>query len=207
MNDELNNEQISALLALMGAAREIDNNELEELAGFRIDGGLRRTLNDRHLVTSTRTGNKPYTHDLTDAGWKRCEAELAGGPLKGTKHLAGAFRMVLDGLGRHLHTKNKALADIFEPEDTPEPVTDEQITDVYRQLAKKQGAWVRLADLRPLLNGAKKADVDRVLKEMSKAKRAHLSPNHDPKLVTAADRAAAIRIDNEDTHLLVVEQS
>jgi hypothetical protein len=119
MNEQLGSEHISALFALMGAARGISNNELEELAGFRIDGELRRTLNRRHLVASTRQGNKAYVHELTDAGWKRCEAELAGGRLKPTKHLAGAFYMVLDGLSHFLQREKQPLAHVFchEPAD------------------------------------------------------------------------------------------
>lgn len=209
MNERLGTQHISALFALMGVAREISNTELQELAGFRIDGELRRTLNERHLVTSTRQGNKPFVHELTDAGWKRCEAELAGERPDGSGHLGGAFYMVLDGLGRFLHRENKILAHVFQPETVTatEPVTDKKIAAVYRQLADKQGDWVRLADLRPLLNGASKADVDRILKEMSKAKRAHLAANPDPKLVTTTDRDAAIRIGGEENHLLVVERS
>jgi len=209
MNEELGNEHISALFALMGAAREISNNELEELAGFRIDGKLRQTLNDRHLVTSTRQGNKPFVHKLTDAGWKRCEAELAGGRLKPTKYLAGAFYMVLDGVGHFLQRENKPLAHIFghEPAKPAEPVTDTTIAALYRQLAEKQGDWVRLADLRTRLNGGSRADVDRVLRTMSKAGQAHLAPDPDRKSLTAADHEAAIRIGGEDNHLLVVERS
>jgi hypothetical protein len=209
MNEELGNEHISALFALMGAAREISNNELYELAGFRIDGKLRKTLNDRHLVTSTRQGNKPYVHVLTDAGWKRCEAELAGGRLKPTKHLAGAFYMVLDGVGHFLQRENKTLVQMFgqQPAKPAEPVTDARIASLYRQLAEKQGDWVRLADLRDRLNGADRAEVDRVLKAMSKAGRAHLAPEPDRKSLTAADRDAAIRVGGEDNHLLVVERS
>jgi hypothetical protein len=210
MNDRLGTQHISALFALMGVAREISNTELQELAGFRIDGQLRRTLNERHLVTSTRQGNKPFVHELTDAGWKRCEAELAGERPDGSGHVGGAFYMVLDGLGRFLHRENKILAHIFQPEAAaapPEPVTDDTIAAGYHQLADKQGDWVRLADLRPLLHGAARADVDKVLKSMSKAGRAHLAPNPDRKSLTTADREAAIRISNEDNHLLVVEQS
>ncbi len=116
MKDRLGNQHISALFALMGAAREISNTELEELAGFRIDGHLRRTLNERHLVTSTRQGNKPYVHELTDAGWKRCEAELVGERPDGSGHLGGAFYMVLDGLGRYLRREKHGLAHVFQPE-------------------------------------------------------------------------------------------
>ncbi|TDV38653.1 hypothetical protein [Actinophytocola oryzae] len=215
MNDRLGTQHISALFALMGAAREITNTELQELAGFRIDGQLRRTLNERHLVTSTRQGNRPFVHELTDAGWKRCEAELAGERPEGSGHLGGAFYLVLDGIGRYLRRDNKILADVFQPdagEGDPgptqsDPVTDATIATLYRQLADKQGDWVRLAQLRPLLNGADRTDVDKLLKTMSKAGRAHLAPNPDRKSVTTADREAAIRIGGEDNHLLVVERS
>jgi hypothetical protein len=218
MNDRLGTQHITALFALMGVAREISNNELHELAGFKIDGQLRRTLNERHLVTSTRQGNKPYVHELTDAGWKRCEAELAGERPEGSGHLGGAFYMVLDGVGRFLRRENKILAHVFQPETaaatppaaTPkpvEPVTDGKIATLYRQLADKQGDWVRLATLRPLLNGATRTDVDTVLKNMSRAGQAHLAPDPDRKSLTLADREAAIRIGGEDNHLLVVERS
>jgi len=213
MNDQLRTHHITALFALMGVAREISNTELQELAGFRIDGELRRTLNDRHLVKSARLGNKPFTHELTDAGWKRCEAELTGERPAGSGHLGGAFYLVLDGIGRFLARENKLLANVFQPESTdkaePAPTVIEaaQIGALYRTLAAKQGDQVRLAELRPLLNGAAGTDVDRVLREMSKAGKAHLSPDPDRKSLTAADRAAAIRIGGEDNHLLVVERS
>ena len=116
MKDRLGAQHISALFALMGAAGEISNTELQELAGFRIEGQLRRTLNERHLVVSTRHGNTPFVHELTDAGWKRCEAELAGERPEGSGHVAGAFYMVLDGIGRFLQRENKILTHVFQPE-------------------------------------------------------------------------------------------
>jgi hypothetical protein len=116
MNEPLSTQDLSALFALMGAARGISNTELQELAGFRIDGQLRRTLNERRLVTSTRQGNEPFVHELTDAGWKRLEAELAGERPDDSGHLGGAFYMVLDGLCRYLQRENKILPDVFQPE-------------------------------------------------------------------------------------------
>jgi hypothetical protein len=127
MNERLGAQHISALFALMGAARGISNTELQEVAGFRIDGRLRRTLNERHLVTSTRQGNQPFIHELTDAGWKRCEAELAGERPEGSGHLGGAFYMVLDGLGRYLRRENQILTDVFQPEQE----TDERSATVW----------------------------------------------------------------------------
>ncbi|HEX6358217.1 hypothetical protein [Actinophytocola sp.] len=208
MNDPLSKAQIAALFALMGAGREISNNELSELVGFRIDGKTRTTLNERHLVTSTQASrSKPYLHTLTDAGWKRCEAELTGGLLSGTKEVAGAFYLVLDGLARYLQRDNKALAQLFRAATEAPADLDEQITSAYRQLAEKQGDYVPLAQLRQRLNGADRSEVDRVLKEMSKTKRAELTPHPDRRALTDADRAAAIRIGGEDNHLLVVERS
>jgi hypothetical protein len=207
MNEPLSTQDLSALFALMGVAREISNTELQELAGFRIDGQLRRTLNERRLVTSTRHGNKPFVHELTNAGWKRLEAELAGERPDGSGHLGGAFYMVLDGLGRYLGREHKVLTQVFQPETPAEPVTDAKVAAVYRRLAERQGDWVRLAELRPLLNGSPRGEVDKLLKHMNRAGRAHLAPDHDPNLVTDADRAAAIRIGGEDNHLLVVEQN
>lgn len=130
MNEPLGAAHISALFALMGAARGISNTELQELAGFRIDGQLRRTLNERHLVTSTRQGNKPFVHQLTDAGWKRCEAELAGERPDGSGHLGGAFYMVLDGLGRFLRRENTILTHVFRP-DPDHASTDGLIATVH----------------------------------------------------------------------------
>jgi hypothetical protein len=218
MNDQLSDNHIAALFALMGAAREISNNELFELAGFRIDGTLRKTLNERHLVVSTRKGNKPFVHELTDAGWKRCEAELSGEQLKATKYLAGAFHMVLGGIDRQLQRERRILANIFQKEDTSaaeqaaqpasiEPLSETTIAALYRKLADNQGDWVRLASLRPLLGETPRAEVDRVLKEMSKARRAHLAPDPDRKSLTTVDRDAAIQIGGEDNHLIVVERS
>jgi hypothetical protein len=74
-------------------------------------------------------------------------------------------------------------------------------------LAKEPRDWVRLADLRPLLNGAGQTDVDGVLKSMSRAREAQLAPDPDRKSLTAADRAAAVRIGGEDNHLIAIEES
>ncbi len=222
MNDQLRSEHITALFALMGVARAISNTELKELAGFTIDGKVRRTLEERRLITSTRAaGNKPFVHELTDAGWKRCEAELAGERPGRPSHLASALYLVLDGVRRYLDRNDMRIVHMFQPE-SPAPVDPRpedrraqpsgkadaaQVTAAYRELAVKQGDWVRLAELRPKLNGADRADVDRVLKEMSRSGLVHLAPDPDRKSLTAADREASIRIGGEDNHLVVVERS
>jgi hypothetical protein len=205
MNDRLTSQDVSALLTLMTIAREIDNTELAELTGLRITGETRRRLNDQKLVTSTRAGNKPFVHDLTDKGWVRCRSELSTAERPERPGYFGyVLFAMLKGLDRFLARDGRELADVFQPATAD---LDTLIRLAYRKLAKEPKDWVRLADLRPLLNGAGTSDVDGVLKSMSRARQAQLSPDPDRKSLTAADRAAAVRIGGEDNHLIAIEES
>lgn len=222
MNDQLRSAHLTALFALMGTAGKVSNTELKELAGFTIEKKVREDLESLGLITAEQAArNKPYVHTLTNEGWKRCGEELGGEPTERSNHLAGALLLVLDGVRRYLDRKNMSVEHMFrkespapvaaEPEPQKAPPSGEidaaQVTAAYRELAAKQGDWVRLAELRPKLNGADRADVDRVLKELSRAGLAHLAPDPDRKSLTSADREAAIRLGGEDNHLLVVERS
>ena len=206
MNDRLTSQDISALLTLMAVAREIDNTELEEVTGIRITGDVRRRLNDLGLVTSTRLGNKPYVHDLTDKGWVRCRSEFTAQRPSRPGYYGYAFFAVLNGLERFLNRENRPLADVFQPEvDGPDLET--QIRLAYRKLAPKPGDWVRLAKLRPLLNGASREDVDGVLKTLGRKQVVTLAPTPNGKDVTADDRAAAVRIGGDENHMIAIEES
>ena len=200
MTDPLGNVHKRALLTLMGVGRAVSNTELHEIFGFRIDGEVRYTLN-RRWVTSQRKGNKPFVHELTDDGWAWCVKELAADSPTGGGPFGGAMYAVLGGIDRFLQRAGLGLRDLFEPVAPLEA----RIREAYHKLAKDPGDWVRLADLRRLLNGASKADVDAVLEEMSGRRRAHLVPKSDRKSVTAADRAAAIQLGDDDNHLIVIE--
>jgi hypothetical protein len=79
------------------------------------------------------------------------------------------------------------------------------VREAYAKLARQPKDWVRLADLRPLLNGAARDDVDGVLKDMSRARRAHLAPDSNRKTLTEADHAAAVKIGGEPNHLIAIE--
>jgi hypothetical protein len=208
MTDRLENPHAAAMFVLMGLSRAASNNELHEIAGFRIDGQVRRDLNDQQLVKSERSGNKPFVHELTDKGWHRC-ADLLTADLDGRSTAMGkALHVVLGGLDRYLHRQNLRLADVFQP--APELTRDElepRIRAAYAKLANDSYDWVRLADLRPLLNGAGRADVDSVLKEMNGAGRAQLSPADSPNALTQADHAAAVKIGTREQHMIAIEMS
>jgi hypothetical protein len=208
MTDRLENPHAAALFVLMGLSRAASNNELHEIAGFRIDGQVRRDLNDQQLVKSDRRGNAPFVHELTDKGWHRCE-DLLTAELDGRSTALGkALHVVLGGLDRYLRRTNQSLKDVFQP--TVEITRDElepRIRAVYSTLARDPGDFVRLVDLRSRLNGAAREDVDDVFLEMSRNRRAHFAPDSNTKMLTAADHAAAVRIGGEDNHLIVIEGS
>jgi hypothetical protein len=207
MTDRLGNQHVSALFVLMGLSRAVSNTELHELAGIRIDGAVRRQLNDEKLVDSSRVkGNAPYVHELTDKGWSRC-GELLTAPAPERPGVLGhAVAPILGGLDRYLRRANLRLADLFQPATSREEL-ETSIRDAYATLAREPRDWVRLADLRPLLNGASRDDVDGVLKDMSRGRRAQLAPDSNRKTLTEADRAAAVEIGGEDNHLISVGQS
>jgi hypothetical protein len=206
MNDRLTSQHVSALFTLMAVAREIDNTELAEVTGIRITGDVRRRLNDLGLVHSTRTGNKPYVHDLTDKGWVRCRTEFAAQPPSRPGYYGYAFFAVLNSLDRFLDREKRQLADVFQPEPG-EADLETQIRGAYRKLAPKPGDWVHLAKLRSLLNGASKEDVDGVLKALGRKQEVTLAPNPDRKAVQADDRAAAVLIGGDENHLISIEES
>jgi hypothetical protein len=209
MTDRLENSHVSALFVLMGLSRAASNTELQEIAGFTIVGKVRQDLNDQQLVRSTRAnGRAPYVHELTDTGWHRCE-DLLTTELTGRATAPGkALHVVLTGVDRYLRRAGLRLADVFQP--APEITRDElepHIRAAYAKLAREPYDWVRLADLRGLLNGASRADVDSVLAEMSRTGRARFSPAENPKALAEADRAAAVKIGADDNHLIAIEES
>jgi len=212
MTDQLGNRHVAALFVLMGQSRATSNTELHEIAGFRIDSQVRRDLNDQRLVESTRAnGRAPFVHELTDKGWARCEelltVELDGGR---STALGKALHVVLAGVDRYLRRANLRLGDVFQPAPAAAVDRDElepQILAAYAKLAREPYDWVRLADLRGLLDGASRADVDDVLVAMSRGRRAQFSSASNAKALTDADRAAAVEIGGENNHLIAIEAS
>lgn len=204
MANELRNADRAALLALMGAGGAASNTELEVTAGLRLDGEPRRRLNKALLVTSTRSGNKPFNHTLTRSGWSWCTEELLAELPVRPGPLGGALYAVLRGLDGALEARNLTLIDFLSSGVRNIEV---DIRAAYQKLADRRRAMVRLADLRQLLNGASRTEVDEALKAMSKAGRANLMPDSNRKTLTDADHKAAIHLSRQDNHLIVIEES
>ena len=204
MANEFRNADRAALLALMGAGGEASNTELEVTAGFRVTGDVRLRLNTQLLMKSERHGNGPFVHTLTRSGWSWCTEELLAELPEKPGPLGGALYAVLRGLDGALESRKLTLIDFLSSGVRNIEV---DIRAAYQKLADKRRAMVRLADLRPLLNGASRAEVDEALKAMSKAGRARLMPDSNRKTLTDADHRAAIQLSRQDNHLIVIEES
>lgn len=218
--DNLGVPERAALLALMAEAREISNPELERLAGFRLSGAALRKLHARRLVESRRATNlkgNPFAHTLTDDGWAWCTKELAAGRPGRAGTAGGALYALLAGLHRYLARSHLQLSDLFRPDDgaapaPPPPAAQppaalalpDRIRLAYRKLAKDPQALVSLAGLRPLLGEARREAVDAALRQMSRAREVNLVPQGNQKILSQADRHAAVRIGEEDCHLISV---
>ncbi|WP_018687106.1 hypothetical protein [Actinokineospora enzanensis] len=195
----------AALIALMMANREVSNTELKTQYGVPLDKPGRERLNKDGLLRS-RTDRKPFVHEITKDGIAWCERELVRIEPAAKSGLA---RVVLD-FTRAVLDQVLAQGSIFgflhpgvaHPDDL-----ESLIVRVYRELSVKPQDWVRLAKLRPALNGADKAEVDEVLLAMLRAGGLHLAPDSNRKALVDVDHAAAIRIGGEDKHLMAIEES
>ncbi|WP_231648614.1 hypothetical protein [Saccharothrix sp. NRRL B-16348] len=182
--------------------RDVLNTELTK-------ANVKLTVNGRNKLIKaglleTNTDTTPYVHRITEEGIRWCESAA---PV--LEPPAGAGALVREGFSMLrsilplLRRKGIGLLDIFRAGDDLESV----IRDAYLELSVKPQDWVRLAKLRPKLNGADKAEVDEVLLEMVKTGTVHLAPDSNRKVLTDADHAAAVRVAGEDNHLVAIEES
>ncbi|WP_410642599.1 hypothetical protein [Amycolatopsis sp. lyj-346] len=219
MTDRLGHTQTAAMFTLMVLGREVPNSELKKLVGFTLIKPERNELEAMGYISSKKVGSS-YVNELTDAGWAWCEKEIAAKtppPPRPQSRVCSALYVVLGVLDEFLHRRNLRLADVFplpeesqaDPvtsvaEEEPEADLETRIRVAYRELVREPRGWVGLVDLRPKLS-APAAEVDALLKELSRAGKVHLVPEDNRKALTAADHEAAIRIGGEDNHLLSIE--
>lgn len=201
--------QRTAMLALMVAARDLTNNELKEMTGSSLTGKPSKALNDAKLI-KTDTEARPQVHSLTDDGWAWCAKELsAGAPETSRSGAEKTLYAFLAGLDRYMTRAGLKPADLF----TPEPSTKEAKQDVeslirnaYKQLRTESRGWVSLTQLRPLVTGHSKTEVDATLVKMNRTKGVNIIPQSNQKVLTADDRAATVRIGDEDKLLLSIDE-
>jgi hypothetical protein len=90
-------------------------------------------------------------------------------------------------------------------DDAVQPTDVEaQVRKAYQELAVRPGAPVKLADLRAVLGGVARSEMDRVLVQMNRLADVSIVPESDQKVLTDRDLAAAVQIGNQDKHLITV---
>lgn len=195
--------QIQVLVVLMAEARELNNNELRELAGAALTGADNTKLEKTLGLVETDRSHRPYSHRLTVAGWRVVRSLHTVEPPK----MGGSASRTLFTL---LRNYNRLLdgRDLGQPGPQPAAGSDaeQRVRAAYAALAKGPGEWVGLADLRDRLSDLDRADVDKALMALLEQDGVRIIPIANTKALKPRDRAAAIRIGGEDCHALSIGQ-
>jgi hypothetical protein len=211
-DDRLTAGQRWALLSLMALDGEASNSQLKEAVGFTLTGAPREALESSGLITSVKIGRyRECHHTLTEEGWAWCDAELSAHWPDDSKPAGRALYAILHLWRRYLDNANVTLLELSQvaaakPEPEPVDLAD-QIQLIYRKLAERPGDWVSLTRLRAELPPVKRADLDHRLRELNRTSRVFIVPEANQKVLTAADRRAAIRIGGEESHLIAIEDA
>jgi hypothetical protein len=203
--------QLAALVILMSEAREINNKEFFEMAKFTLTGDDRKELETPELIKSRRVGQM-LAFELTDRGWVFCKQLHTAEARVDRSRVARSVFVLLDGLGRSLDRLRVSHAEFFKqpadakPEKPVNVVVDgdleARIRAAYADLPKSVDGWVGLADLREHLGGLDRSAVDEALRAMVRQDGIRIIPVANAKSLQPRDRAAALRIGDEDNHAL-----
>jgi len=193
--------EIQALVVLMAEARELDNNELKELGGFALTGASNRKLEKLGLVSTDRD-HRPYSHALTAAGWRLMERLADSPPPPKGGSAARSLFTLLGSVGRALDRLQVSRQEFFK--QAPAPDVESRIRAAYLAVAGQPGEWVGLADLRDALPGLDRSAVDDALRRLARQPGVRVIPVANTKALTARDRAAAVRIGEEDNHTIQI---
>ncbi|WP_328654848.1 hypothetical protein OG598_14080 [Micromonospora sp. NBC_00330] len=226
--------QINALVVLMVEARRLTNVELKELAGFTLTGKDNKKLVDLGLVDTDKSRRTFAHELTDEGWRVARQLHTAAPPKQGGSTTRSLFVVLsnlhrsLDRL-RVSHgdffKQTEATAAPATSEPRPEapaptvtattaaPATAAPVSAVevealvrsaYRDLATAPGAWVGLADIRDRLADTDRAALDAALRAMVGREDVRIIPVANTKSLTARDRAAAVRIGNEDNHALAI---
>jgi hypothetical protein len=206
-------KQLGALIILMAEARDVSNNEFEEMAKFRLKGDEWKNLVERGLIEMHKDGQVLVFH-LTDHGWGFAKQLHDATVNVGSSTAARSIFVLLGGLHRSLDRLRVSHADFFKQstetptEDTVEPSAgdvESRIRSVYRDLVRGPGQWLGLADLRDHLSDLDPSAVSDTLRAMAQMKGVRIIPVENSRALETRDREAALRMGGEDHHALAID--
>ncbi|MGW5723934.1 hypothetical protein ACWEVP_47750 [Amycolatopsis sp. NPDC003865] len=203
MADKFGSPEQATLFVLLLHEGEMPNSVLKKEHGVDLPKPERIKLNSAGVI-ETREQSRRLFHRITPKGEDWCERALA--EIETPPRSSGLAKVGFEMLRRCVRYARENKIPIAELISISGGLED-LIRKVYLELAGRPQDWVRLAQLRPKLNGAGKDEVDQVLLGMAKTGRVHLAPDSDRRGLTDADRGAAIRIAGEDNHFLAIEAS
>lgn len=196
--DELTGTEQAVLLVLMAEARPVPNPRLKEL-GPELKRLDRERLNRLELIVTTP--GTPMVHELTDKGWTVCRSLVGTEPPDRVRGQGKVLYAVLAAVDRYLRQTDHVLADLFERRDGD---VASQVRSAYSRLVARPGGWLGLAKLRAELSDVPRTDLDAVLVRLYREPGISLIPEENQKVLTAADRDAAVRIGFQDKHLIAI---
>jgi hypothetical protein len=201
MPEKYGNAEQATLFALMLARTPVGNPDLKKDYKIELRADARDRLNKEGLIRSWQVKRR-YVHQITDAGvaWcaeqlRKVEAPAKGGPL------GRLVFEVVRNLPRYLEWRAIDFADVIN-RGSLEAV----IRAAYQRLSMTPQDWVRLARLRPEIDGVDRDKVDDLFVKMIKAGLVHFAPDSNTKALTEVDHEAAIRVGGEDKHLVAIEE-
>ena len=201
MTDSLTARDRALVLALMTLnEEEVTNKVLQERLGVRIEGEARRRLNAAGLVKSRKVG-QAYWHALGDNGWAWCWEEMAGPAPARSDSVVRSLYAVLAGLRGYLERTNRRLDDVYGTDPL-----ESRIRAAYWRLASEPGDWAKIIDLRAELADVSTDELDDALYKAERERDFHVVPETDQRVLTPADRAAAVTIGGKDKHLFRVDR-
>lgn len=196
--------EFNLLLSLVHLRGSGTTTDFRSAFGFeKVETRAQKGLSERGLVTIDR-GVRPYVYELTDAGWLGARKLLSEpAPAGVSQRTARILWAVIGDFAAHMDRTGTELADLYPPR-TEAPVS-EQIKEAYLNEVDEPEAWLTLRRLRELLTGPDREAVDRTLAELHAAREIRLIPEANQKILTDADRSAALWLGGEYRHLIAIE--
>jgi len=184
----------------------------------------RERLQRDGLLVSRKAAKGAYVVELTDAGWAWVGDNLKAPLPRRTTAGALVLSKWLHRLSDYLQRERLPVAELFmgaeaasapdadaadNPDGTDRPGGADTSAQVHRAcLALADGRTrvrLRVADIRARLPALALSEVHAALERLAAEGALHLVPFDDPREVTAADRAAAVRIAGESFGLVYLE--
>jgi len=188
-----------------------------------VDAGDKKTLTATGLITvekrSTDAGTRADWLEVSDKGWAWAGENLTA-PL-GTKSTAGTvvLQELLARLQSFLQARNISLAELIVPSinsakmdgqaTAPKqdyPALRDRIRSAYKSIAGSFNKRVLLRDLRSELQSVSRARLDEALLKITREEEADLISLDNPCDITDADKDAAIRIGEQQRHILWISR-